>query len=301
MTSIADFIKLPKKDLLSSIDFGMRYPSFVLWSGFYLPDFPEDGSPVSQMMQAQVREYTSLRIASPENLKKLLLLSITENLADSICQAHYSFNFDFFINCTKDRNFYSLLQKLVQKFTEKSKISLYLPVDASKISAENAGELFSALERDVFEGVFFYGFDKNTAGCLSKELSEVLNRSKNKGLNIKLDAGQYLPSDCLLKLLQCLTPDTLVNSEGACSSEEIIHFLQQNQIQAIITPQTELQYKNFMEEKAKKMRTLLEGGVKTLPATQSILFYNKSISQFAKELCSTGLFSKDEMISILNS
>ena len=79
MTSVADFIKLPKKDFHSSLDLGMRYPSFVTWAGFYVPDFPEDGSPVKIEMRSQVHEYTSMRIATEDDMKKLLFLSISDS------------------------------------------------------------------------------------------------------------------------------------------------------------------------------------------------------------------------------
>lgn len=307
MTSIADFIRLPKKDFLSSLDFGMRYPSFVLWSGFYIPGFPEDGSPADAEMQAQVQEYTSLRIACPDDIKKLLLLSVNENLADCICQAHCSLNFDFFKNCANDSIFYSLLENLVQKYREKSKIFLYLPVDVSELSSMASlsskimGKIFPAFETDVFEGVFFYGFDKKTADCIPPEVSEILNLAKSKNLKIKLDAGLSLSADGLLKLLHFFEPRHLINADCGCGSKEAVNFLREQEIQAVITPETDFQdKKNGIKEKAEKMRTLLEGGIKTFPATKSILFYNKSISQLACDLCSTGLFTKDEMISVLS-
>ena len=307
MTSIADFIKLPKRDFLSSLDFGMRYPSFVLWSGFYLPGFPENGSPADAEMQAQVQEYTSLRIACADDIKKLLLLSVNENLADCVCEAHYSLNFDFFKNCANDSVFYSLLENLVQKYREKSKIILYLPVDVSKLSSMASlsskimGKIFPAFETDIFEGVFFYGFDKKTADCIPPEVSEILNLAKSKNLKVKLDAGLSLSADCLLKLLHFFEPHTLINADCGGNSDGMMNFLRQNNIQAAVTPETGFQdKKNSIKEKAQKMRTLLEGGIKTFPATKSILFYNKSISQLACDLCSTGLFTKDEMISVLS-
>lgn len=301
MTSIADFIKLPKRDFLSSLDFGMRYPSFVLWSGFYLPGFPENGSPADAEMQAQVQEYTSLRIACADDIKKLLLLSVNENLADCVCEAHFSFNFDFFKNCANDSVFYSLLENLVQKYREKSKIFLYLPVDVSKFSSESESTFFSALETGVFEGIFFYGFDKKTADCIPPGISKILNLAKSKNLKIKLDAGLSLSADCLLKLLHFFEPHTLINADCGGNSDGMMNFLRQNNIQAAVTPETGFQdKKNSIKEKAQKMRTLLEGGIKTFPATKSILFYNKSISQLACDLCCTGLFTKDEMISVLS-
>ena len=101
MTSVADFIKLPKKDFHSSLDLGMRYPSFVTWAGFYVPDFPEDGSPVKIEMRSQVHEYTSMRIATEDDIKKLLFLSISENLADNIIQTNAAIDSKLFQNCEK--------------------------------------------------------------------------------------------------------------------------------------------------------------------------------------------------------
>ncbi len=82
--------------------------------------------------------------------------------------------------------------------------------------------------------------------------------------------------------------------------KDILNFMKKNSIGAVITPvQDTLTTEHTIEMKATWLRNFLEAGIEAKLGTESILLFNRSVSQFASELCNTGLFTKDEMSSLI--
>lgn len=306
MTSVADFIKLPKKDFHSSLDLGMRYPSFVTWAGFYVPGFPEDGSPVKIEMRNQVHEYTSMRIATEDDIKKLLFLSISENIADNIIQTNAAIDSKLFQNCKKNCEFFLLLKTKIQKYSDHTKSDAFFSLDTDSADFREKklqfakSFLLNENSKELFRGIYFYGKNILNLTENSTELKELIQTVKKNGLKIRVDLSSVDSANDFFKIFDFFEPDAIINADNAANFGEILAFLKKKSIQTVITPETQFKDKKMdFSEKAKKMRSFLEAGIETFLGTQSILLFNKSISQLASELCNTGLFTKEEMLSIL--
>ncbi|WP_296023113.1 hypothetical protein [Treponema sp. UBA7570] len=306
MTSVADFIKLPKKDFHSSLDLGMRYPSFVTWAGFYVPGFPEDGSPVKIEMRNQVHEYTSMRIATEDDIKKLLFLSISENIADNIIQTNAAIDSKLFQNCKKNCEFFLLLKTKIQKYSDHTKSDAFFSLDTDSADFREKNLQFAKSfllnenSKELFRGIYFYGKNILNLTENSTELKELIQTVKKNGLKIRVDLSSVDSANDFFRVFEFFEPQVLINADNAANFGEILTFLKKKSIQTVITPETHFKDKKMdFSEKAKKMRSFLEAGIETFLGTQSILLFNKSISQLASELCNTGLFTKEEMLSIL--
>ena len=306
MTSVADFIKLPKKDFHSSLDLGMRYPSFVTWAGFYVPGFPEDGSPVKIEMRNQVHEYTSMRIATEDDIKKLLFLSISENIADNIIQTNAAIDSKLFQNCKKNCEFFLLLKTKIQKYSDHTKSDAFFSLDTDSADFREKNLQFTKSfllnenSKELFRGIYFYGKNILNLTENSTELKELIQTVKKNGLKIRVDLSSVDSANDFFRVFEFFEPQVLINADNAANFGEILTFLKKKSIQTVITPETHFKDKKMdFSEKAKKMRSFLEAGIETFLGTQSILLFNKSISQLASELCNTGLFTKEEMLSIL--
>ncbi len=88
-------------------------------------------------------------------------------------------------------------------------------------------------------------------------------------------------------------PQTIVQADSFADDKELISILKQEKIKIILTPDTN------PEQKAKNLRIFLDAGLDCALGTKSILLFNKSISQFASELCNTKLFTKEEMTFLI--
>ena len=134
----------------------------------------------------------------------------------------------------------------------------------------------------------------------STELKELIQTVKKNGLKIRVDLSSVDSANDFFRVFEFFEPQVLINADNAANFGEILTFLKKKSIQTVITPETHFKDKKMdFSEKAKKMRSFLEAGIETFLGTQSILLFNKSISQLASELCNTGLFTKEEMLSIL--
>ena len=286
----------------------MRYPSFVTWAGFYVPDFPEDGSPVKIEMRSQVHEYTSMRIATEDDIKKLLFLSISENLADNIIQTNAAIDSKLFQNCEKNCEFFQLLKTKIQKYSSRTKSDAFFALDADSVDfRENTLQFAKSFlsnenSKELFKGIYFYGKNILSLTENSAELKELIQTAKKNGLKIRVNLSPCDSANDFFRVLDFFEPQVLINADSAANSGEILALLKKNSIQTVITPENQFKDKKMdFSEKAKRMRSFLEAGIETFLGTQSILLFNKSISQLASELCNTGLFTKEEMLSILKN
>ena len=76
MTSVADFIKLQKVDFHNYIQFGMSYPSFVTWAGYYIPEFDDKQKRLSKEFQDDFISFARLRIKNQKDMQNLFTLSL---------------------------------------------------------------------------------------------------------------------------------------------------------------------------------------------------------------------------------
>ena len=66
----------------------MRYPAFVHWAGFLLPDFTEyeqrvAGSEQDMLLREEIEDYTQIRIGSAQDIYLLICHAISESLAEN--------------------------------------------------------------------------------------------------------------------------------------------------------------------------------------------------------------------------
>ncbi len=297
MTSVADFIKLQKKDFHSNLDLGMRYSSYVTWSGFYMPDFPEDGSPASREIAEQVKEYTMLRTGNTNDVQKLMALSLTENEADNIIELNGSVNITLLNACDTPEDFVNAITAATVKYSSSIKINPILAINTDEMTQDTTALASSLLGSQLFKGVYLYG---QTLFNMPQKFTAFITSAKDHNLKTEINAGLAKSSDDFMKLLRTFVPDVMIQGECAAKDREILNFMNKNKITAVITPNPFTSgTENTIEKKAQYLRNFLDAGTDAKLGTESILLYNKSISQMASELCNTGLFTKEEITSIL--
>ena len=116
MTTIEDFIRLSKSDAHNNLDLGMRYPTYVMWAGFYVPEFPQDGSAVSPDLARTVKEFTQTRVETEADIANLLTLSLNEAEADKCTKITATFNNLLMKACDTPENFVSVIDQYSRSF-----------------------------------------------------------------------------------------------------------------------------------------------------------------------------------------
>ncbi len=291
MTSVADFIKLPKTDFHSTLNFGMRYSSYVTWTGFYIPDFPVNNAGISEELKKSIEEYTFLKIGCQNDVQKLICLSIAESLGDNIKQLNGAINIELLSRYGSVSSFAELIQATKQKYDSQVELNSFLSINSDNADKNTLSLAQEFLKSGCFKGLYIYGKKLFEQPQTFKSLAD---SALLKNLNLKINAGKSSLQD-FLSLLKTFVPQTIVQMDSFADNKDVIYILRQEQIKTVFTPDSN----SNTEQKAKNLRALADSQIDCRLGTKSILLFNKSISQFASELCNTKLFTKEEMSELI--
>lgn len=290
MTSVADFIKLPKTDFHSTLNFGMRYSSYVTWAGFYIPDFPVNNTDINKELKKEIEEYTFLRLGCQSDVQKLLLLSIAESLGDNIRQLEGAINIELLSRYGSVSSIAELLQTTRQKYKGQLELNPFLSINSDTADKKNLTLAQDFLKSGCFSGLYIYG---KTLFEQPQNFKQIADSACLQNLNLKINAGESSLQE-LSALFKIFTPQTIVQADSFAGSKEILSVLKNEKIKVIFTPGMSA------EQKAQSLRAFLDSGISCALGTKSILLFNKSISQFARELCNTKVFTKEEMTKLVS-
>ncbi|WP_191016639.1 hypothetical protein [Treponema zioleckii] len=294
MTNIADFIKIQKKDIHNHLLLGMRYPSYVLWAGFYIPEVSEAENESISNHRQKIIDYTHMRITSKKDVQNLFALSIIEALADNVETLEGTVNINLAEKCGSPSEFALTINSLLEKYSDQITIKPVLGVNTDSETKFFLAETF--IERGLFHGLDIFGKDviKNP-----EKYNNLLSFAKSYNLETKIHIEADSTPDEILKMLDVLFPSQIINADPLAKSDELLKFLSDNDLKVIISPTRMGATDNSIEEKAKTLRVFCEKGIRSYISTGNILLHDKSISAFASDLCNTNIFSKDEMIEII--
>ncbi len=187
MTSVADFIKLPKADFHSTLNFGMRYSSYVTWAGFYVPDFPVNNSDISGEVKKEIEEYTFLRIGCQDDVQKLIYLSIAESLGDNVKQLDGAINIELLSRYGSVLSITKLLQDTKQKYQTQLNLNPFLSINSDSADKNTLKLAQEFLKSGCFKGLYIYG--KNIFEQ-PQNFKQIAQSVTSKNLNLKINAGE---------------------------------------------------------------------------------------------------------------
>lgn len=298
MTSIADFIKISKKDKHNNLDLGMRYSSYTLWSGFYIPDFPEDGICYEKDQQNEIKQYTQIRVDSKKDIKSLLSLSISELVADNVSEVDGTINCNL-IKCTETPEYFvEIIREIQDKYSNQIKINPILAIDTDSLDHTSLILAETLLGSQEFSGIHFYGKDFSINADKYKTFAET---AKEHNLTIKFSASDFSSENELYHAYKQILPNCIVNGENLINNDNFLSDLRNNNTSLIITPNTSTKLLSPWKEKANHLKLFMDKNINVSLGTEGILFLNKSISEFAMELCNCEIFTKDEIINLIKN
>ena len=315
MTTVADFIKIQKSDSCKHLHTGMRYASFVRWSGFLVPGFSDTerlnaGSASDLALRSEVERFIQMRIDSAHDLSLLLSYALTESNSENVTACNGTVNIDFVSKCKNSTEFLDAISAVSEKYADKIAFRPFLGIDSDK--ENNLALANMLLESKLFSGIELYG--TRFASTPEKYLM-IFNTVHELNLDSRVCCFGFreLPDrDSIFELMLNLRPNLLLNPNIAINNDnlrifkdlkifpEVIAFIKDNNIHIEFSPAPILSGKKG-EQKAQVIREFAENDIPFSLATEDTLYLNKSLSEFASDLCNAGVFSKDELVGIISS
>ena len=313
MVSISDFSKIPKIDSAKHLSSGMRYSAFIQWAGFLIPGFDEAaptaaGSEADVALRREISSYTQTRGGSAHDILLLFCHAISESISDNVKLLNGTVNVDFLSKCKNATEFLDIVKETCDKYSDKIKVRPFLGIDTDNENNLPLAEML--LESGLFEGIELYGrtYAENPERFLS-----IFHRARRMGIESRICCFGFKTlkgQSEIIEILENLQPTHLMNPNIAINNDalrifengkicpEILALGHDTGIHLEFSPAPILSG-NKGEKKARVIREFAENNIPFSFCTEDTLYLNKSISEFAADLCNGGVFSKDEITELL--
>lgn len=296
MISVTDFVSLPKVDAHNHLNLGMRYASYVPWAGFYIPDFPRKMSGLEEMHDV-IGMYTRTRTRTAKDAQDLITLSIQDAIADGVTILEGSIDISFVHHCNNNIDtFLTMIEKILSKFSNSitflPELGMGKTFDKSKIKKWAP----ACMESGLFKSIDLYGPEVIEGIDEFKDIFDAASR-----LNIKKKAhvGEFSDAKSVRDFIEYFDLDEVQHGIGAAQDEKVIEFIKQRNVRLNITPASNVMLSAVPSLEEHPIKKLVQSGVKVSIATDDLLFFNRSVSEQCADLVNAGLFTKQEVITLL--
>lgn len=295
MAELSDFSKIPKSDSFNDLLSGMRYSSYSRWAGFVIPGFSEDDECFDSKLNDDFKFYTDIKISGKKDLQSLFYMSLSEAAADNVKKLFGGIDFSLCKKCESPAEFISLIDEVKVKSENSTEILPILQINSDLENNLYLAETF--LENRNFSGVILAGRKFLAQNEKTKIYEKILTTSRKSNLKTEVNGVGIKTSDELNFALTTFKPDFVKDIPESAFDEKTFDFMKQTEICAEFTPYVPSRLETEKLKKYKFMRRLFDSGIKIRLCTGSLLLLKKSISEFAVDLCNSGIFSENEVKS----
>lgn len=315
MVTISDFVKIPKFDSCKHLSTGMRYDWFIHWTEFVIPEFNEGkfldaGSEEDLKIRAEVESYTNMRIGSAHDAFLLFCHAISESVSENVTELNGTINVDLISNLNNPSDFIDAIKSSCEKYADKIKVNPYLGLNSSDDKNINLATML--LESGIFAGIELYG-----TGFAEKPEKFLTIFKTARKMNLESRIGclgfkNFADRDSVVEIIQNLQPTRLLNPNVAVNKDnlsvfkdgkilpEVVAFFKNDGIKIEFSPAPFLSG-HCSSEKLHVIREFSELGIPFSLCTEDLLYLNKSLSEFATDLCNEGVFSQEELVNIISN
>lgn len=287
----------------------MRYSTFTQWAGFLIPDLDENvprnaGTDEDMALRHEINNYTQTRIGTPHDILLLFCHAISESISENVMRVNGTVNVDFLSKCKNATEFLDVVKQACSMYSDRITVRPFLGIDTDNENNLPLAEML--LESNYFDGIELYGttYAENPERFLS-----IFKTAHKMGIESRICCLGFRTLKTqgeIIEILQNLQPTHLMNPNIAINNDalrifengkitpEIIALGHDSNLHLEFSPAPILSGKKGAE-KARVIREFAENDIPFSFCTEDMLHLNKSLSEFASDLCNAGVFSKEEI------
>lgn len=286
--------KVSKGDVHNHCGLGMRFSIFNKWAGGNVNKPPNKIDGIKGLDDYIFNE-TMRYISKKEDILFLIEETVKEAIKDGVKVLEASIDCHELMRFTEEDEFFKTVLYIRNKYIES--IDFRPEVGMPKnISYENLEKLLlPCIDSGVFFSIDLYGDE--TVDDFGR-FRDYYKYAKEKGLKLKVHAGEFHDSKNVKKAIEILEVDEIQHGIGAVSNEYVMDLIKERNIRLNICPSS-----NYILGAAKDMtcypaRKLFDNGILLTINTDDLLIFNSGVSEEYLYLYRLGLFNVDELNEI---
>lgn len=297
MMLVSDFISLPKIDAHNHLNLGMRYASYAPWAGFYIPNFPRKMNGLDEMHEI-IGNFTRPRAKTMKDVTDLLVLSLTDAIADGVTVLEGSIDIGFVIHCGGVDNFLKMVQEVKDKFTNKINFRPELGMGKT-FGIEKIREWAPiCLESGLFNSIDLYGPEVEDG---IEDFDHIFKLAGKLGIKRKAHVGEFSDAKSVRRFVEFFELEEVQHGIGAAQDDAVLQFLKDRNTRLNITPESNVMLGAVKSLEEHPIKKIVEAGVRVSISTDDLLFFNKSVSEQCFDLVRANILTVDQIKNIFAS
>lgn len=296
MASVSDFINCPKVDVHNHLNLGMKYASYVPWAGFYIPDFPRKLNGLDDMHANIIAPYTRPRVKTAKDVEDVISLAIKDAVADGVTVLEGSVDIQFVHHLGGTEQLAEMVTKLVNKYKDQI---LFLPeLGMGKTFGMDKIQKWvpDLLNTGVFKSIDLYGPEVEDG---IEDFKNIYELAGKLGIKRKAHVGEFSDAHSVQRFVEFFELEEVQHGIGAAQDPKVMKFLADHHIRCNVCPESNVMLGAVASYQEHPIRKMVDAGITCTINTDDLLLFNKSNSEQCVELVKAGLFTIEELRSML--
>ncbi len=286
--------EVSKGDVHNHCSTGMRFSTFNKWAGGNAKKAPSKMDGVKELNDYIFNEVNK-RINKEEDVAFLIEETVKEAIEDGVKVLETSIDCHELMHFTDKDKFFQMILHIRNKYNKYIDFKPEVGMAITTPSEDLDKFLVPCIESGVFASIDAYG-EETIDGY--KRLKEYYKYAKDKGLKLKVHAGQFQVAENVKKAIELLEVDEIQHGIGAASSEYIIDLIKERNIRLNICVSSNYILGAVKEINKHPVRKLFDSRIPITINTDDLLLFDSGASEEFLYLYKLGLFNEDELNEI---
>lgn len=286
--------QVPKGEIHNHCSTGMRFTVFNKWTKGSAIQAPRKMKGVKELNEYIANQVNS-RIKNEEDIAFLIEETIKEAIADGIKLLETSIDCHELMNFTDKNSFFNAILHVKDKYKDYIEFRPEVGMAITTSREDLDKYLIPCIESGVFISIDAYG-EETIEGY--QRLKEYYKYAREKGLKLKVHAGQFLVAENVRTAIELLEVDEIQHGIGAASSEYIMDIIKERSLRLNICPSSNYILGAVNDIRNHPARKLFDNGITITINSDDLLLFDSGVSQEFLLLYKLGLFNEDELDEI---
>lgn len=286
--------QVPKGEIHNHCSTGMRFTVFNKWAGGNAVQAPKKMNGVKELNEYIFNE-VSKRIRNEEDIAFLIEETVKEAVKDGIKILETSIDCHELMNFTECSNFFQIILHIKDKYKDyidfRPEVGMAITTPAEDLDKY----LIPCIESGVFMSIDAYG-EETMEGY--HRLKEYYKYARDKGLKLKIHAGQFLVAEHVKTAIELLEVDEVQHGIGAVSSNYVMNLIKERNIRLNVCPSSNYILGAVKDIRNHPARRLFDSGITITINSDDLLLFDSGVSQEFLLLYKLGLFNEYELDEI---
>jgi adenosine deaminase len=286
--------KVSKGDVHNHCTTGMRFSSFNKWAGGNANQAPKKMNGVKELNE-YISNEVNKRVSKEEDVAFLIEETVKEAIEDGVKILETSIDCHELMHFPEKDNFFKTILNIKDRYKTHIDFRPEIGMAITTPREDLDKYLIPGIESGVFMSIDAYG-EETIEGY--KRLKEYYKYAREKGLKLKVHAGQFLSEENVRTAIELLEVDEIQHGIGAASSEYIMDLIKERNLRLNVCPSSNYILGAVKDITKHPARKLYDNGINITINTDDLLLFDRGVSEEFLYLYKVGLFNEEELNEI---